>query len=87
MDWVSLAAYALVFTIAVVVLRLFWNWLIILIAYGPTTYVGIVAGHFVGVHSDSVGAGLATTLLVSGCLTGAHRVLLGVVISDFQRNG
>ena len=68
MDWGSLAGFALLLTVAIIVLRLLWYWLIILIVLGPPTYAGIVAGHFVGVHFDSVGAGLFAAVIVSGCL-------------------
>lgn len=68
MDWGSLAGFALLLTVAVIVLRLLWYWLIILLVLGPPTYAGIVAGHFVGVLFDSVGAGLFAAVLVSGCL-------------------
>jgi hypothetical protein len=68
MDWGSLAGFALLLTVAIIVLRLLWYWLIILIVLGPPTYAGIVAGHFVGVHFDSVGAGLLAAAVVSGCL-------------------
>ena len=68
MDWGSLAGFALLITLAIIMLRLLWYWLIILIVLGPPTYPGIVAGHFVGVHFDSVGGGLLAAVLVSGCL-------------------
>lgn len=68
MDWGSLVGFALLLTVAIIVLRLLWYWLIILIVLGPLTYAGIVAGHFVGVQFDSVGAGLFAAVLVSGCL-------------------
>ena len=73
MDWGSLAGIALLLTMAITVLRLLWYWLIILIVLGPPTYAGIVAGHFVGVQFDSVGAGLLAAVLVSGCLVEAVR--------------
>lgn len=68
MDWGSLAGFALLLTMAIIALRLLWYWLIILIMLGPPTYAGIVAGHFVGVQFDSVGAGLFAAAIVSGCL-------------------
>jgi hypothetical protein len=68
MDWGSLAGFALLITWAIIMLRLLWYWLIILIMLGPPTYAGIVAGHFVGVHFGSVGAGLFAAVIVSGCL-------------------
>lgn len=68
MDWGSLVGFALLLTMSIVVLRLLWYWLIILIVLGPPTYAGIVAGHFVGVQFDSIGAGLLASLIVSGCL-------------------
>ena len=68
MDWGSLAGFALLLTMAIIALRLLWYWLIILIMLGPPTYAGIVAGHFVGVQFDSVGAGLLAAVLISGCL-------------------
>lgn len=68
MDWGSLAGFALLLTVAIIVLRLLWYWLIILIVLGPLTYAGIVAGHFVGVQVDSVGAGLFAAVIVSDCL-------------------
>ena len=68
MDWGSLAGFALMLTISIVVLRLVRHWLIILLVLGPPTYAGIVAGHFVGVHFDSVGAGLFAAVIISGCL-------------------
>ena len=68
MDWGSLAGFALLITVAIIMLRLLWYWLIILIVLGPPTYAGIVAGHFVGVQFDSVGAGVLAAVLVSGCL-------------------
>jgi len=68
MDWGSLAGFALLLTVAIIVLRLLWYWLIVLLVLGPPTYAGIVAGHFVGVQFDSVGAGLLAAVLVSGCL-------------------
>ncbi len=68
MDWGSLAGFALLLTVAVIVLRLLWYWLIILLVLGPPSYAGIVAGHFVGVHFDSAGGGLLAAVLVSGCL-------------------
>lgn len=68
MDWGSLSGFALLLTVAIIVLRLLWYWLIILLVLGPPTYAGIVAGHFVGVQFDSVGAGLFAAVLVSGCL-------------------
>ena len=68
MDWGSLAGLALLLTMAIMVLRLLWCWLIILLVLGPPTYAGIVAGHFVGSQFDSVGAGVLAAVLVSGCL-------------------
>ena len=68
MDWGSLAGFALLITLAIIILRLLWYWLIILIVLGPPTYAGIVAGHFVGVQFDSVGAGLFAAVIVSSCL-------------------
>lgn len=68
MDWGSLSGFALLLTVAVFVLRLLWYWLIILLVLGPPTYAGFVAGHFVGVHFDNVGAGLLVAVIVSGSL-------------------
>lgn len=68
MDWGSLAGFGLLLTVAIIVLRLLWHWLIVLLVLGPPTYAGIVAGHFVGVQFDSVGAGLFAAVIVSGCL-------------------
>lgn len=68
MDWGSLAGFALLITVAIIMLRLLWYWLIILIVLGPPTYAGIVAGHFVGAQFDSVGVGVLAAVLVSGCL-------------------
>lgn len=68
MDWGSLAGFALLLTVAIIVLRLLWYWLIILLVLGPPSYAGVVAGHSVGVHFDSVGAGLFVAVIVSGCL-------------------
>lgn len=68
MDWGSLAGFALLITVAIIMLRLIWYWLIILIVLAPPTYAGFVAGHFVGVHFDGVAAGLFAAVIVSGCL-------------------
>jgi len=68
MDWDSFAGFALLLTVAIIVLRLLWYWLIILLLLGPPTYTGIVAGHFVAVQFDSVGAGFFAAVIVSGCL-------------------
>lgn len=68
MDWGSLAGFALLLTIAILVLRLLWYWLMILLVLGPPTYAGIVAGHVVAVQFDSIGAGLFAAVIVSGCL-------------------
>ena len=68
MDWDSLAGFAILLTMATIVLRLLWYWLIVLLVLGPPTYAGMVAGYFVGVHFDSVGAGLFAAVIVSGCL-------------------
>lgn len=68
MDWGSLGGFALLLTMAIIVLRLLWYWLILLLVLGPPTYAGIVVGHFVGVQFDSVGAGLFAEVIVSGCL-------------------
>lgn len=68
MDWSSLVGFALVLTVAIIVLRLLWYWLILLLGLGPPSYAGIVAGHFVGVQFDSVGTGLIAAVIVSGCL-------------------
>lgn len=68
MDWGSLTGFALLLTVAIVVLRVLWYWLIILLALGPPSYAGIVVGHFVGIHFDSVGTGLLAAVLVSACL-------------------
>lgn len=68
MDWGSLTCFALLLTVAIIVLRTLWYWLIVLLVLGPPTYAGIVAGHFVGVHFDSVSAGLFAAVIVSGCL-------------------
>ena len=68
MDWGSLAGFALLITVAIILLRLLWYWLIILLVLGPPTYAGIVAGHVVSVQFESVGAGLFAALIVSGCL-------------------
>lgn len=76
MDWGSLAGFTLLLTMAIVVLRLLWYWLILLIVLGPPTYAGIVAGHFVGVQFDSVGAGVLAAMIVSGCLTEMARYSL-----------
>lgn len=76
MDWGSLAGFALLLTLAIIVLRLLWYWLTILIVLGPPAYAGTLAGHFVGVHFDSVGAGLLAAVLVSGCLIATVRYSL-----------
>jgi len=76
MDWASLAGFAIFLTMAIILLRLLWYWLIILIVLGPPTYAGIVAGHFVGVQFDSVGAGLFVAVIVSGCLVEMARYRL-----------
>jgi hypothetical protein len=68
MDWGSLASFALLLTMAIIVLRLLWYWLIILLVLSPPTYAGIVAGHFITVQFGSVGAGLFVAVIVSGCL-------------------
>ncbi|HEX8901577.1 hypothetical protein [Vitreimonas sp.] len=68
MDWGSLTGFALLLTVAIIVLRLLWYWLIILLVLGPPTYVGILAGQVVGVQFDSVGAGLFAAVIISGCL-------------------
>lgn len=68
MDWGSLAGFALLLTVGIIVLRLLWYWLIVLLVLGPPTYAGIVAGHFVAVQVDSVSAGLFASVIVSGCL-------------------
>lgn len=76
MDWGSLAGFALLLTVAIIVLRLLWYWLIVLLVLGPPTYAGIVAGHFVTVQFDSIGAGLFTAVIVSGCFIEAVRCSL-----------
>lgn len=68
MDWGSLTGFALLLTMAIILVRLLWYWLIILIVLGPPTYAGIVAGHFIGAQLGSVGAGLLVAVIVSGCL-------------------
>ncbi|MGE0741634.1 MAG: hypothetical protein AB7O98_09845 [Hyphomonadaceae bacterium] len=68
MDWSSLAGFALLLTVAIIVLRLLWYWLIIFLVLGPPSYAGIVAGHFIGAQFGSVGAGLFVAVIVSGCL-------------------
>ena len=68
MDWGSLAGFALLLTMAILMLRLLWYWLIVVLVAGPPTYAGTLAGHFVGVQFDSVGAGLLAAVLISGCL-------------------
>lgn len=73
MDWGSLAGFALLITVAIIVLLLLWYWLIILLVLGPPTYAGIMAGHFVAVQFDNVGAGLFAAVIVSGCLIGMVR--------------
>ncbi|MCR6644491.1 MAG: hypothetical protein NVV62_08210 [Terricaulis sp.] len=73
MDWGSLAGFALLLTMAIVVLRMLWHWLIILIVLGPPTYAGIGVGHFIGAQVGSVGVGLLTAVIVSGCLIEAVR--------------
>jgi hypothetical protein len=76
MDWGSLAGFALFLTVAIIVLRLLWYWLIILLVLGPPSYAGIVVGHFVGIHFDSVGTGLVAAVLFSGCFIGTVRYSL-----------
>jgi len=76
MDWGSLAGFALLLTMAITVLRLVWYWLIVLTLLGPPTYVGIVAGYFIGVQFDSVGAGLFAAVIASGGLIEAVRFSL-----------
>ena len=76
MDWGSLVGFGLLITMAIIVLRVIWYWLIILIVLGPPTYAGILAGHFVGVQFDSVGAGLFAAVIVSGYLIEAVRCSL-----------
>jgi hypothetical protein len=68
MDWGSLAGFALLLTMAIIVLRLLWYWLIAALVLGAPTSAGIVAGHVVGVQFDSVGAGLFAAAIVSGYL-------------------
>ncbi|MEQ1812457.1 MAG: hypothetical protein ABL889_21185 [Terricaulis sp.] len=68
MDWGSLAGFALLLTVAIVVLRLLWHWLVVLLVLGPPSYAGIVAGHFISVQFDSVGFGVIAAVIVSGCL-------------------
>lgn len=68
MDWGSLAGFTLLLTMSIIVLRLLWHWLIVLLVLGLPTYAGMVVGHFIGLHFDSVGAGLLAAVIVSGCL-------------------
>ncbi|MEQ1489124.1 MAG: hypothetical protein ABL932_01100 [Terricaulis sp.] len=68
MDWGSLVGFALLLTVAIIVLRLLWYWLIILLVLGPPSYAGIVAGQYVGLQFDSMGVGLFAAVIVSGCL-------------------
>ena len=68
MDGGSLAGFALLLTMAIMVLRLLWYWLIVLLVFGPPIYAGIVVGHFVGVQFGSVGAALFAAVVVSGGL-------------------
>ncbi|GIK48514.1 MAG: hypothetical protein BroJett013_12110 [Alphaproteobacteria bacterium] len=68
MAWGSHAGFALLLTMAIIVLRLLWYWLIILLVLGPPTYAVIVAGHAVAVQFDSIGAGLFAAAVASGCL-------------------
>jgi hypothetical protein len=68
MDWGSLAGFALLLAVAIIVLRLLWYWLIVLLVLGPPTYAGIVVAHSVGVQFDSIGARLFAAVIVSGCL-------------------
>ena len=68
MDWGSLVGFALLITLSIIVLRLLWHWLITLFALGPPTYAGIVVGHFIGAHFESIGVGLLAAVIVSGCL-------------------
>jgi hypothetical protein len=73
MDWGALAGFTLLLTMVIFALRLLWYWLIVLIVLGPPTYAGIMAGQVVGVHFESMGAGLFTAVIVSGCLIEAVR--------------
>lgn len=68
MDWDSLAGFAIVLTMTIIALRLLWYWLVILLVLGPPTYAGVVAGYFVSVEFDSVGAGVLAAVIVSGRL-------------------
>lgn len=68
MDWGSLVGFALLLTMLIIVLRLLWHWLVVLLVLGLPTYAGVVVGHFIGMHFDSVGAGLLAAAIVSGCL-------------------
>jgi hypothetical protein len=68
MDWGSLAGFAVLLTIAVLLLRVLWYWLVALLMLGPPTITGLAIGHFVGVQLNSVGAGIIVAVFVSGCL-------------------
>ncbi|HRE43660.1 MAG TPA: hypothetical protein PKY87_06780 [Terricaulis sp.] len=69
MDWGSVLAAALLISLAILVLRALWCWLIVLIGYGPPALIGLWIGHGTGAALDSFSAGLFAAVLVSGYLT------------------
>lgn len=76
MDWGSVLAAALLISLAILVLRALWFWLIVLIGYGPPALIGLWIGYGTGAALDSFGAGAIAAVLVSGLLTEClHAVL------------
>jgi hypothetical protein len=68
-DWDSLIGATLLLTLAIVVLRVLWFWLIILLVFGPPAYAGIVVGHFAGAIARDIGVGLLVAVVVTGLLS------------------
>jgi hypothetical protein len=69
MDWGSLVAFALLLSIATLVLHLLWLWAVALLLRGVPAYAGIVAGWHAGSSLGSWAVGLAVAVLVTGLLS------------------
>lgn len=69
MAWGSLLGLALLLTLAIVVLRALWCWLLVLLVLGPPAYVGIIVGCIAGKLARDIGVGLFAAVVVTALLT------------------
>lgn len=68
MDWGSLVGSTVLLGFIAFLLQLLWRLLLGILVFGPTSYGGVIIGHFVGTQSDSFRLGFLSAIVATGLL-------------------